>query len=519
MLDTSTWQFICAHLPELMVKTREQLYLVFASMAFAIVIGLPIGIIATRMPRIKSTVLMISALLWTIPSLALLAFLIPFMGIGVKPAIVALTVYALLPIIRGTITGLDSVPDNSIEAARGLGFKKLQQLTIIELPLAMPIIINGIRTATVICVGIATLAAFIGAGGLGDFINRGLAVNSSDLILLGAIPAAILALIFDFLIAQLERRLLYWQTDSRIGWPQKILVIASILIVFVPFINLADTFSQPVKSGRVVIASKNFTEQFILGELMAQMIEAKTNLQVVRKFNLGSTAICQAAMEKGDVDIYPEYTGTAYLTVLHKNYKKMTEQQLYRQVKQAYQKQYAITWLESFGFENSQSLAVSQQLSDQHQLQTISQLVSIAPRLIVGAPAEFIVRPDAMPGLQKAYGLRFKSIKAMDPGLMYKALENNEVNVIMAFTTDGRIPAYHLVVLKDDKHFFPPYYAAPLIRDAVLKKYPQIAKALAPLLGTLDNKTLQELNYQVDLKQRSVASVAKAFLKSRKLIK
>ena len=202
-------EFLADHMAELWVKLIQQIYLVGIATGVAIIIGIPLGIWATRNLRVRKPVLGLASILQTIPSLALLAFLLPFTGIGATPAIIALSLYALLPIIRNTLTGLEAIPKELIEAARGVGFTPRQRLWLVEMPLAMPTIIAGIRTATVISVGVATLAAFIGAGGLGDFINRGLAMNNTRLILLGAIPAALLALAFDGLIGCIERLLCY----------------------------------------------------------------------------------------------------------------------------------------------------------------------------------------------------------------------------------------------------------------------------------------------------------------------
>jgi osmoprotectant transport system permease protein len=437
--------------------------------------------------------------------LALLGFLLPIFGIGAKPAICALILYALLPIIRNTIVGLDNVPESSVEAARALGFTDLQRLHLVELPLAMPVIMAGIRTAAVISVGIATIAAFIGAGGLGDFIFAGLSLNNSALILLGAVPAAIMALMVDFVIGRGERYLLSRRKRKR-SYKKYLIGFCILMLLFFGF------FTAIPKQDTIVIASKNFTEQFILGEMMAQMVEAKTNLKVIRKFNLGTTAICQQAMLKGDIDIYPEYTGTAYLLVLKKSYHHINAEQLYNMVKKDYQTKYYIIWLQPFGFNNTQTVAVSKQFAKKWQLKTIEDLAHIKIPLIIGAPPEFLKRPDGFVGLQKRYDLNFAEIRSLDPDLMYQAIWQKQVNVIPAFSTDGWILAYHLRVLQDNKHLYPSYYAAPLIRAATLKQHPEIAKALQPLAGVINNKIMQKLNYEVNVEKQSPARVAHRFL-------
>jgi len=303
-------------LPVFLTKLWEQFYLVSLSLSVALVIGLPLGIIIRHFKSAKSILLSIASALWTIPSLALLAFFIPFFGIGVKPAIIVISLYAILPILRNTVTGLDNVSRDNIEAARGLGFTRMQRLWIVELPLAFPVILAGIRTSITITIGIATLASFIGAGGLGDFINQGLALNNTYLLLLGSIPAALMALIFDYSLAYFEMRMAARRVKKS-HWRYRTLFFCFITVILIVIFSLYKmTAYNSSNQGSIRIASKNFTEEIILGELMAQLIETKTSLQVIRKFNLGTTAICQAALLNNEIDMYPEYTGTAYLTVL-----------------------------------------------------------------------------------------------------------------------------------------------------------------------------------------------------------
>lgn len=510
--------YLLTKLPDLSEKFFQQIYLVALAMLLALLLGIPAGIWAARTHRIKNFILASTNVLQTIPSLALLAFLLPFLGIGVKPAIVALSLYALLPIVRNTVTGIENVSTEVIEAADGLGFTRWQKLWMVELPLALPTIISGIRIATAMCVGIATLAAFIGAGGLGDFIFQGIALNDNRLVLLGAIPAALLALILDYLIGKIENALN--KRRARIKWNTNLKIFGGLIvsIAIIIFLSTYFFYFHSNSKNTIRIATKNFTEQYILGYLMADMIEDRTNLKVEKRFNLGPTDICHAAMVKGDIDIYPEYTGTAYITVLKQNNLQHPEQ-IYPQVKNAYLQKFNILWLEPFGFNDTQAIAVREDFAENYHLQTISDLTPIAKNLTFGAPAEFIERADAFPGLKKVYGLQFGDIRQMDPGLMYQAIQNKNVDVIMAFSTDGRVNAYHLKILTDDKHLFPPYYAAPLIRAEVLHAHPEILSALQPLTGLLDDKTMQQLNYQVDVEKKSPEDVARNFLIFKNLIK
>ncbi|KTD33015.1 Choline-binding protein precursor [Legionella nautarum] len=513
----NNWAFIKSHLSELHTKLIEHISISVSAMLIAILIGLSLGLLITRLPRLRGFLLGMTNIFQTIPSIALLGFLIPFVGIGLIPTLIALIVYALLPITSNTYTGLKGVSPIYREVADSLGFTRWQRLYLVELPLALPVIMGGIRTSMAMTIGITTIAAFIGAGGLGDFITQGLSLNDPRLILLGAIPAALLALTIDYVIATLSL-LLSPRQRLKLRFKKAKIILVSLIIGTLIFTVTYDSisFSKHTKNS-VVIGTKNFTEQYLLGYLMAELLEAKTDLRIIKKFNLGTTTILQNALLAGQVDIYPEYTGTAYLIVLKKN-QILSPQQTYDFVREAYLKNYDLVWLEPFGFDNNESLAVKEQFAQQHHLVNLSDLTPFNAQLILAATAEFLMREDGLPGLTKTYQLSFKKILQMQPDLVYQAIQNSDVQIIEVFTTDGRIPEFHLRVLKDNKHFYPPYYAAPIVRNAILKKHPQIASVLKPLLGRIDNKTIQYLNYLVDVKKMSPQTVAHDFLISQKLI-
>lgn len=491
--------FIHSHFFEFLIKLKEQLYLISISSFIAILLGTLLGIFVFWHRKFENFTLGLASILWTIPSLALFGLLLPFFGLGTLSALIALTIYTFLPVIQNTITGLSQVSPQYTEAANGLGMTRTQRLRLVEFPLAFPTIKVGIRTGVIFNVSMSTLAAFIGAGGLGDFINRGLATNDTRLLLLGAIPIALLALLTNFLFSKKYKNYFVWIT----------------LLAFIAFIGISFKTREILNAEpHITIASKNFTEQIILAELMAQLIEAKTRLKVERKFNLGTTHIIHQALLSGEIDLYPEYTGTAYLTILNRPYEHLEENALYEIVKQAYQKKFHLIWLTPFQFNSAQSPAVKMAFAKKYHLNTISDLVPVAPHLIIGAPPEFVVLPDAMPGLKTFYGLHFAEIKAVDSGLLYQSIHENAVDVIFAFATDARIPAYHLRLLTDDKHFFPPYYAAPVIREDTLKQHPEIQAALQPLFSAINEQTMQYLNGEVDINNKSPEEVAKAFLET-----
>jgi len=274
----------------------------------------------------------------------------------------------------------------------------------------------------------------------------------------------------------------------------------------------ADAAQAPVR-----IATKNFTEQFILGEMLAQLVEAKTDITVERQFYLGGTMICHVALANGEIDVYPEYTGTALTTIL-KRQVLATPEETYNAVAKAYGEQFKCEWLSPLGFNNTYAITVREADAQAKNWQTVSDLDPEASSLTAGFTAEFVERPDGYPGLKREYGFEFGSVRELDAGLMYKALAAREVDVICAFATDGRIAAYNLMPLEDDKRFFPPYFAAPVARSAVLRAHPELRDALNALAGKLDDSQMQTLNYEVDERKRSPADVAREFLHSQGLV-
>lgn len=370
------WEFMQQQADKLGVQTMQHIGLTFISLFIAVLVGLPLGIYITRKKQLSGIVLGIAGILQTIPSIALLGFMIPVLGIGAKPAIVALLLYALLPIIRNTYTGITGVDEAVKEAAVAMGMNKWQVLFKVELPLAMPVILAGIRTATVINVGVATLASYIAAGGLGEFIFGGISLNNTNMILAGAIPAAILAILFDFLLSRLQKL-----NFKKIKGAVKVAPVLLILL-----------------SGLYFIPS-------------------------------------------------------AY-----------------------------------------------------------------GSKLTAGFTPEFMGRQDGNLGLVSKYGLKIHTIVIND-AVMYKAAQEKELDVISGYSTDGRLKAYNLVVLDDDKKIFPPYYAAPIVREDALRKFPELEKTLNLLAGTITDSVMTELNYKTDYLHQTPERVAKDFLVAKKLYK
>lgn len=506
--------FLIQYAPEILLHTGEHLILVAIAMVVAISIGIPLGIVITRQPKLAQPILGLANALQTIPSLAIFGFLIsvPFIGgIGKVPAIVALTLYALLPLIRNTYIGINTVDPAIREAGRGMGMTDWQLLVQVEIPLASGVILAGVRVATVISVGIATIAAAIGGGGLGVFIFRGISTVNNELILAGAIPAAIIALGADLGLGWVEKRLTV-QRDKKGKVNRQIGVALGILtLIIAGLIALAYQQTPPT----IVIGSKNFTEQVILGELLAQQIEFHTKLKVDRRFNLGGTFICHEAVKSGQIAGYVEYTGTAFTAVLKK--KPISNSQIvYQQVKQDYDQKFKLAVMPPLGFNNTFAMIIRGEDAKRLQIKTLSEAAKYTPQMQAGFGYEFIERADGYPGLAKTYGLKFtKPPRQMELGLMYQALKKKKVDLIAANSTDGLIPVLNLVILADDKNYFPPYEAVPIFNQETLKKYPELGDTINQLAGLISTEEIQKMNYQVDNQSRPVEDVVREWLKSK----
>lgn len=509
--------FLTRYTSEILLYTGEHLILVIISISIAIAIGIPLGILITRQPNLAKPILAIANVIQTIPSLAIFGFLIsvPFLGgIGKTPAIVALSLYALLPLISNTYTGIKSVDPAIVEAGKGMGMSSFQLLWQVEIPLALGIILTGVKVATVICVGIATVAAAIGGGGLGVLIFRGIATVNNELILAGAIPATVIALGADLLLSWLERSLSTKKTTGKLSIFQWTLPLGIILLILVSIIFWQQTIQVSSSEDKIIIGSKNFTEQIVLGEIIAQQIENETDLKVDRRFNLGGTFICHEAVKTGAIDGYVEYTGTAFTAILEQ--KVITDPQVvYQRVKQAYTDKFNLAVLDSLGFENTYAIVIRGEDAKNYNLTTISEAAKYTPQWQAGFNYEFLVREDGYPGLAKTYGLEFaRSPKEMEIGLMYKALSAKQVDLVAGNSTDGLIPILNLVVLEDDRKYFPPYEAVPIFNQQTLTKYPQIKEAISSLFDTISAEAMQQMNYQVDAQALPVEEVVRKFLTS-----
>jgi osmoprotectant transport system permease protein len=503
----------------LLEAMAAHLDLVGEAIALAVLIGVPLGILASRSRLAERLILPLANVLQTIPSLALLGvLLIVFHGqIGKPPALAALVIYSLLPIIKNTILGLKGVDRGVAEAALGMGMTAWQRLMLVELPLAVPVLLGGVRVAAVTAVGMATIAAEIGAKGLGSYIFRGISLSDPRLILLGSVPAALLALICDMALGELEHQLDPTRA-RRSRWRNALAIGATAGLVALALYGAWLESGSDSRTDTVVIGSKDSAEPMILGHMMADLIEAHTPLKVKRRLNLAGSMICYDGLRQGGLDGYIEYTGTILTTFL-KQPPENDPDRVFKMVQTSLARE-GITTLPPLGFENNFAILMRRKQAESLGIRKISDLSRYANSLRAGFGPEFMNRPDGYPGLVKAYGLKLAvSPREMDRNLLYQAVASESLDVAAGDSTDGRVASMDLVQLEDDRRYFPPYEAVMLVRSETLERFPGLREALERLSHRIDAPTMRRLNNEVDGKKRDPAVVAREFLTSAGLLR
>ena len=498
------------------------LQLSLAALCIGALVAIPLGVAVHRRSSLEPALLGIASAIQTIPGLALLAVMVPLFagvgallagsgiavrGIGALPALVALTLYGLLPILRNTVTGLAGVDPAVREAARGVGMTTREELWRVELPLALPVIVAGVRTSAVWVVGTATLATPIGATSLGNYIFSGLATRNDAAVLVGCAAAAALALCLDQLIRLLEAGI---RAQRRAWWGTAVALLGAL--------GLYAGASAAVRTNRgpdvISIGAKAFTEQYILAEILGQQLAERTGAATRTLPSLGST-VAFDALVAGDLDAYVDYSGTIWATVMHRDLGAVQREELLAEVERTLADEHDVAVVGALGFENSYALAMRADRARELGLTRISELARRAPELEIGGDYEFFARAEWR-ALVATYGLAFRAQRAMDPALMYGALRAREVDVISAYSTDGRIAAQSLAVLEDDRRVIPPYDALVLASGRFARERPEAFAALRDLAGAIDADAMRRMNSAVDADGRSPADVAREFLESRR---
>lgn len=473
--------------------------LTLVALGLGVLLSLPLAALALRVRAVQGPALAVASVVQTIPGLALLALMVPLLGrIGWLPAVLALTLYSVLPILRNTVTGVRSVDPAIVEAARGVGMFPGQVLLRVELPLASPVILAGLRTAAVWTVGIATLATPVGAASLGDYIFSGLQTQNHVAVLTGCVAAALLALALDGLIRLFE--LAATRRSRGLAVAAAALALVGLAGVYAPGLLAA----RPGDERRgVVVGAKTFTEQYVLAHLLAERLEA-AGFATRRLESLGSTVVFDALVA-GEIDCYVDYTGTIWANHMRREDFADAETTL-REVCGWLERERGVACLGPLGFENAYAFAMRRADAERLGVRTVEDLAAVAPGLRMAADYEFFSRPE-WEAARRAYGLRFRERRSLDPTLMYPAVRDGQVDVISAFSTDGRIDAYDLVTLDDPRQALPPYDAI-LLGSARAAGDAELRAALAPLIGALDDDLMRRANRQVDVDGRPVREAA-----------
>ena len=478
----------------------QHLQLSLLTLLLAVFLAVPLAVYLSTRNRASNWVLQLAGIFQTIPSMALLGLFIPIMGIGTLPALTALVIYAIFPILQNTITGLQGIDPSLEEAGVAFGMTKWERLKKFEIPLAMPVIMSGIRTAAVMIIGTATLAALIGAGGLGSFILLGIDRNNASLILIGALSSAFLAIAFNLLLKWMEKAKL-----------RTIFAAFAVMVLGLGASYTPSLLPKPKKEN-LVIAGKLGPEPEILANMYKILIEENTDMTVTVKPNFGKTTFLYEALKKGDISIYPEFTGTVTESLL-----KPAPQvghdpgAVYRAARDGIKQQDDLALLKPMAYQNTYAVAVPKKIAQEYDLKTISDLKKVEGQLKAGFTLEFNDREDGNKGLQKVYGLNLQ-VATMEPALRYQAIQSGDIQITDAYSTDAELARYDLVVLEDDKQLFPPYQGAPLMKTALLEKHPELEAVLNKLAGKITEKQMSQMNYQVGVEGKSANQVARDFL-------
>lgn len=486
-----------------------------AALALGLAVALPLGFSAARRPGLRWVALAATGLVQTIPSLALLALFYPlllllsnlakatlgfgFPALGFLPALLALSLYAMLPILRNTAAGLAGVDPAVTEAARGVGMTPRQSLWKVELPLAAPVILAGVRTAAVWTIGGATLATPVGQTSLGDYIFSGLQTEAWDMVLVGCAASAALAMVVDQLLGLVGRGL---EHRKPLLWGEALAALG--LGLAAALAPLAAPALTP-RPQAYVIGAKNFSEQYVLAELMAQRLEGQ-GARVERRINLGS-AVAYRALAAGEIDAYVDYTGTLWANVLHRT-DNPGRQAVLDALRTELARRDGVVVAAPLGFENAYAFAMKRERAEELGVKSLADLSAKAPNLVMGGDLEFFSRPE-WAAVDKVYGLKFKARRQFQPTFMYRALASGEADVISAFSSDGRIAADDLVVLQDPRGALPPYDAVLLVSPRRADD-PRLKALAASLSGKLSVEAMRRANYAVDRDAGKQSPVAAA---------
>ena len=502
----SVWADALAHLPDYL---GQHVLLSVSALLLGLMISLPLALVSARSRLLRAPLLAFANVVQTIPGLALLALFYPLLlalsaltrklcgisvpALGFLPALMALTLYSILPVLRNTVTALDGIDPAVKTAARAVGMTGWQSLFMVELPLATPVIIAGIRTAAVWVIGTATLSTPVGQTSLGNYIFTGLQTENWVFVLTGCVAAAALALVADRLLGLVQDGL---ALRSRLRLGLALAVLTAVIAV-----GLWPTLT-PVE-GEVVVGTKSFSEQYILGALIQDRLR-RAGIASSRRDGLGSIVLFRA-LGSGEVDVCVDYSGTIWTNEMHRA-DLPGRQAVLRQMADWLARRHGIRMLGPLGFANAYALAMRRQDAERLKIRTLADLAAYAPRLRIGGDFEIFSRPEWR-SIVRAYGLKFAAQRQYQASFMYRALASGAVDVVTAFSSDGQIARYRLTLLADPKGALPPYDAVMLVSPR-LNGNPRVAAALRPLVGAIDLTAMQRANLAVDRDNKLPAEAA-----------
>lgn len=496
----------------------EHLFLVLSANILSILLGLPLGILAYLYPNARSIILRIVDLLQTIPSLALLGMIMVFIGPGKLTVIIGITLYSLLPIVRNTTLGLEGVDPGVKEAARGMGMGRLYRTLMVEFPLAFPTVFTGIRIAVVNAIGTGVFAAFVGGGGLGSVITRGIRIQDMGMILAGTGALMVIAIVMDLLMGRFEVMMQKRRMGKKLWIP-----VAAVLLAFI----LLLPYGMRSDSGNTLrLYDGNYSEPQLVHHMVKMLVEDQTDLEVTIQDEMTQVNNFKALVGKDHTcDLMLSYDGTLLTTFLHLDPSDVPEgQSIYDYAGKIGAEKHDLRMLKELGFNNTYSVAVPQDVADRYGLEKVSDLIPVAKELVFGAEHDFFTMEGSMKygPFTDFYGLHFQDTSPVDVTLKYAAIENGGFDVTVVYATDGLNRKANLKVLEDDLHFFPDYNGVFLVRNDTFERFketaPQLEDILNELAGQISNDDMVEMTYQVDVEGRSVDEVARAFLVERGLL-
>ncbi|MCA9507437.1 MAG: ABC transporter permease/substrate-binding protein [Myxococcales bacterium] len=483
------------------------LNLTLTSLSLGILISVPLGILAARFKPVERIALGIAQIIQTIPSLALLAAMVPLLAllgahsIGYLPAFIALVLYSILPILRNTVVGLRAVDPAFIEAAKGVGMTRAQRLFRVELPLATPMIIAGIRTSTTLTVGTATLSTPVGATSLGNYIFVGLQTQNIASITIGCIAAAVLAVGLDTLV----RVLAYGLEREKKSWVAGAFALFALLFSYVVYDAVKEYW--PSKNQQIVIGAKAITEQYILSEILKQKIENQDDCKVKIRQSLSSLTAYEA-LKANEIDVFVEYSATLWNHTMQMKEHPLDSVYLYQKIEKFLNKD-GVELVGKIGFKNNYAFAIKRELAKKLGIENLSDLAQHS-NLILAGDYEFFGRPEWQL-FKESYKIRFSKKIIMDHALVYQAADKGNVDVIVVFTTDGHIDAHDMLVLEDDKNASLSFDAMILTSKKFGQQLSKLNQVLKNLVGTIDEKQIRDLNFKVDGEGQDPAAVARIF--------